>query len=71
MEGLLKKLLDMYVCHNCLTLLTHPSYDAGYFDCHGFARLLLNSDWKNELQEFPALIGFLCTSIIMTVLGCV
>ncbi|XP_036230474.2 uncharacterized protein [Bactrocera oleae] len=41
----------------------------GYFDCHGFARLLLHSDWQNELREFPALIGFLCTSIIMTVLG--
>ncbi|XP_054090334.1 uncharacterized protein LOC114803861 isoform X2 [Zeugodacus cucurbitae] len=41
----------------------------GYFDCHGFASSLLNSDWQNELHEFPALIGFLCTSIIMTVLG--
>uniref|UniRef100_A0A0K8WGW2 Uncharacterized protein n=1 Tax=Bactrocera latifrons TaxID=174628 RepID=A0A0K8WGW2_BACLA len=41
----------------------------GYFDCHGFARLLLHADWQNQLREFPALIGFLCTSIIMTVLG--
>ncbi|XP_039956037.1 uncharacterized protein LOC120771855 isoform X2 [Bactrocera tryoni] len=41
----------------------------GYFDCHSFARLLLHADWQNQLREFPALIGFLCTSIIMTVLG--